>query len=89
MAGREGYMKIPYPPKRSFWDRLKDEESYSRSLSDREMEAARERLLPSIKTLFKAARQVHLWFCRRPSGGWFEGREKFKSDSAKKPDDEQ
>ena len=77
------------PPKRSFWDRLKDEKSSTSSSSDREMEADRAKLLSSIKMLFKAARLVHRWFCRGPSRGWFEGWKKFKSDSAKKPDDKQ
>ena len=76
-------------PKRSFWDRLKDEKSSTSSSSDREMKADREKLLSSIKMLFKAARPVHLWFCRGPSRGWFEGWKKFKRDSAKKPDDKQ
>ena len=77
------------PSQRSFWDRLKDEKSYSRSSSDREMEADREKLLSSVKMLFKAARLVHLWFCRGPSRGWFEGWKKSKGDLAKKPDDKQ
>jgi hypothetical protein len=85
---KKGLDKID-PPKRSFWDRLKDEKSSTSSPSDREMQADREKLLSSIKMLFKAARPVHRWFCRGPSRGWFEGWKKPKGDLAKKPDDKQ